>query len=517
MTRSNRRIVVIAIMLGTFLAALDTTIVGTAMPTVIGELGGISLYSWVFSAYLLTSTTTIPLYGRLSDLYGRKPMFLIAAALFLVGSALCGAAQSMPQLVAFRAIQGLGAGGIIPITLTIFGDIFRVEERARMQGLISAVWGASAVAGPTVGGFIVDYVHWRWVFYINIPFGIASTLLLWIFLKERIERRPHRIDYTGTFSLTMSITSLLVALLAVSENPSGFSPAVLGALLVAAGLFVCFIWNERRVAEPILPLHIFRKGVIGVSFFASILIGAGMFGITSYLPLFVQGVLGGTAVTAGLVIAPYSIGWSVTSILAGRLIMRFGYRVSVIAGLATIVLAGLLLQVVPHVNTALWAAIAASGISGIGMGLSATAFMIATQSAVGWAERGVATASIQFSRTIGGAVGVAALGTVLSAGMSARLAGVEGSDLGADALLDPAIRETLAPGTLQVMQSALSSSLALVYLGILSFALVAFLIVVLAFPRGGIYELQAVEDAATGSSLPTRIDGQEAPTKITRD
>jgi EmrB/QacA subfamily drug resistance transporter len=461
---SNRRIVVIAIMLGTFLAALDTTIVGTAMPTIIGELGGISLYSWVFSAYLLTSTTTIPVYGRLADLYGRKPLFLIAAALFLGGSALCGAAQSMPQLVAFRALQGLGAGGIIPITLTIFGDIFSVEERARMQGLISAVWGASAVAGPTVGGFIVDYVNWRWVFYINLPFGIASALLLWVFLKERVERRSHRIDYAGTLSLTMSITSLLVALLAAGDSSSWFSAPVLGAILLAAVLLVHFIWNESRVDEPVPPLHIFRKGVIGVSFFASILIGAGMFGVTSYLPLFVQGVLGGTAVTAGMVIAPYSIGWSVTSVLAGRLIMRFGYRHSVVGGLATIVLAGLLLQVVPRGSYALWEAIAASGLSGVGMGLSAPAFMIATQSAVGWAERGVATASIQFSRTIGGAIGVAALGTVLNAGMGTRLAGTPGGDQRARALLDPVIRGALVPDTLQALQSALSGSMAMVYL-----------------------------------------------------
>lgn len=516
MTHANRRIVVIAIMLGTFLAALDTTIVGTAMPTIIGELGGISLYSWVFSAYLLTSTTTIPIYGRLADLYGRKPLFLIAAALFLGGSALCGAAQSMPQLVAFRALQGLGAGGIIPITLTIFGDIFSVEERARMQGLISAVWGASAVAGPTVGGFIVDYVNWRWVFYINLPFGIASVLLLWLFLHERVERRRHRIDYAGTLSLIMSITALLVALLAAGDGSSWLSPGVLGALVVATVLLAHFIWNENRVEEPVLPLHILRKGVIGVSFFASILIGAGMFGVTSYLPLFVQGVLGGTAVTAGMVIAPYSIGWSVTSILAGRLIMRFGYRLSVVAGLATIVLAGLLLQVAPHGSNALWEAIAASGISGIGMGLSAPAFMIATQSAVGWAERGVATASIQFSRTIGGAIGVAALGTVLNAGMSARMAGVQGGDQRAGALLDPVVRGTLAPDMLQALQSALSGSLAMVYLSILGIAVVAFLIVLLAFPRGGIYELQAVEDAAAGSRS-ARVVEQETSTELTRD
>src|SRR5690606_25062848 len=268
-----------------------------------------------------------------ADLYGRKPLFIAAAGIFLLGSMLCGAAQSMPQLVAFRALQGLGAGGIIPVTLTIVGDLFDVEERARMQGLFSAVWGTSAVAGPTVGGFIVDYVDWRWVFYINLPFGIAATILFWLFLNEQVERKRHAIDYAGTVSLTLGVTALLVALLEVGEGRAWTDPIVVGSLALAVVLLVFFVRTEQRAAEPILPLHLFRTRVIGAAFLAGILVGGAMFGVTSYLPLYVQGVLLGTAVTAGMVVAPNSIGWSLASILSGRIILRFGYRTAVVAGL----------------------------------------------------------------------------------------------------------------------------------------------------------------------------------------
>ncbi|MDI3339685.1 MAG: MDR family MFS transporter [Sphaerobacter sp.] len=507
MRQTNRPAVVAAVMLGTFLAALDTSIVGTAMPTVIGELSGISLYSWVFSAYLLTSTTTVPLYGRLADLYGRKPLFLAAAGIFVVGSMLCGVAQSMPQLVAFRALQGLGAGGIIPVTLTIVGDIFSVDERARMQGIFSAVWGTSAVAGPTIGGLIVDYVHWRWVFYINLPFGIASTVLLWLFLHERVERRRHAIDYAGTISLTLSITALLVALLEVGEGWAWLDPLIVAALGLAAVLLAYFVWHERRVPEPILPLELFRTRVIGVSAVAGILIGGAMFGVTSYLPLYVQGVLLGTAVTAGMVVAPNSLGWSLASIVSGRLILRFGYRTAVVAGVTAIVLASLLIQAVPR-GESLWLAVAAAGTFGIGMGLSATAFIIAAQNAVGWAERGIATAAITFSRTIGGAVGVAALGTVLSSTMNARLAGLPEAARDTNALLDPAVRATLPPGALDAARSALADALGLVYLGVLAIALFAFVIVLLGFPRGSIADLQAV---AAAPESPDRAAATTAP------
>ena len=489
MGQMNRRIVVVAVILGTFLSALDTSIVGTAMPTIIGQLGGMALYSWVFSAYLLTSTTTVPLYGRLADLYGRKPLFLIAAGLFLAGSMLSGAAHTMPQLVLFRAIQGLGAGGIIPVTLTILGDIFSIEERAKMQALTSAVWGSSAVAGPTVGGLIVDYVNWRWVFYINLPFGIASVILLWLFFKERVERRRHKIDYLGTVSLTVSITSFLIGLLEIGEGRSWTDPLVAGSIGLAAALLVYFVWNEARTPEPILPLRLFKTRVISSSFSASILVGAAMFGVTSYLPLYVQGVLGGSAIDAGMVIAPNSVLWSLGAVLSGRMILRFGYRLSVVVGLVTMAAGGLVLQTVPH-SSSIWMAVAASGVFGIGMGLSSTAFIIAAQNAVGWGDRGIATASITFSRTIGGAIGVAALGTVLSTQMSARLAGAGD----ANSLLDPAVRAGMTQAALSAARSALSDGLGMVYVGVLGIAVLAFLIVLLSFPRGSIDELKAADE-----------------------
>lgn len=458
MSQVNRRMVVIAIILGTFLAALDTTIVGTSMPTIIGELGGLSLYAWVFSAYLLTSTTTVPLYGRLADLFGRKPLVLAATGLFVAGSMLCGVAQSMPQLILFRALQGLGAGGIIPITYTIVGDLFKIEQRAKMEGMISAVWGSSAIAGPTIGGAIVQYVGWRWVFYVNVPFGAAAAVLFWVFLHERVERRRHKIDYAGSLSLTASITILLIGLLEVGEGRSWLDPAVAGSLLASAVLLAFFIWNEARTPEPVLPLRLFRKRVISTSFFAGVLIGAAMFGITSYLPLFVQGVLAGSAFAAGMVIAPNSIGWSSMSVLSARIMMRFGYRAATVAGLTAMVAGGLLLQLVAYGHT-IWLPVVAALVFGSGMGLSSTAFIIAAQNAVGWSERGIATASITFSRTIGGAIGVAALGTVLSAQMASQLAQLGVASRDPNVLLNAATRAQLPPSALAAMQRALAGAL----------------------------------------------------------
>jgi EmrB/QacA subfamily drug resistance transporter len=487
--------VVAAVMLGTFLAALDTSIIGTAMPTVIGQLGGISLYSWVFSAYLLTSTTTVPIYGRMADLYGRKPVFLVSAGLFLLGSMLCGAAQSMPQLVLFRAIQGLGAGGIVPVTMTILGDIFSVEERARMQGFIGAVWGSSAIAGPTVGGVIVDYVDWRWVFYINPPFGIAASLLLWWFLHERVEHREHRIDFAGAIAMTLSITSLLLALLRVGEGHGWLDLTVTGPLLLAALLLLYFVVNERRVTEPMLPLRLFGSRVIAVAFPASILIGAALFGVTSYLPLFVQGVLGGSAIDAGIVVAPSSVMWSVASVASGRMILRFGYRISVVSGVTAMVIAGALLQLVPSYQS-MWLAGLAAGVFGVGMGLSTTAFVISCQNAVAWTERGIATASVMFARTIGGSIGVAVLGTILSSVMTARLSGTAALQ-GANALLDPRVRDTLDPATLATIRGALVDALGYVYVGVLLVAVLA-LVVVFLYPKGRVDDLRSA--SATGRS-----------------
>lgn len=494
--RSARVAVVGGVLAGTFLAALDTSIVGTAMPTIVGQLGGLALYPWVFTGYLLTSTTTLPLYGRLADLYGRKRVFLVATVLFLLGSMLCGVAQSMPQLVVFRMLQGLGAGGIIPVTLTILGDLFSIEQRARLQGLTSAVWGTSAVAGPTVGGFITDTLSWRWVFYINLPFGLASLLLIGLALRERVSRRSHRIDYAGAATLTLGLSLLLLGLLRTGEGQGWLALDVAGSLLAGTVLLGAFLLAESRAAEPVVPLHLFRRRLVTVVFTGGVLIGAGMFGVTSYLPLFVQGVLGGTAITAGTVVMPFALGWSLASTLSGRIILRFGYRTSVVAGMVAMLGGGLLLQLVPGRAALSWPVVAAS-LFGIGMGFSSTAFIIAMQNAVGWEERGIVTALVGFSRSIGGAVGVAALGTLLNASMRAAL-GDSGTDTSTNALLNPELRAGLDPATLAALRGALSDALGVVYAGILVAVVIAFALVVTAFPR------QAAPTAAATAAVERR-------------
>src|SRR5205809_475231 len=341
MARKSKIIVTIALMLGMSLASLDTTIVGTAMPSIVGKLGGITLYSWVFSAYLLTSTTTVPIYGKLADLFGRKPVFLFGTVLFLTGSIASGASQSMEQLIVFRAIQGLGAGAVLPIVLTIIGDIFALEERARVQGLFSGVWATSSIVGPALGGLIVDHFSWRWVFYINIPFGLLSAFLL----------------------------------------------------------IIAFI-------EKILPLTLFKNRIIAISSIGGVILGVLMFGITSYAPLFVQGVKGGTATSAGITLGPLLIAWPISSTLSGKVILRFGYRFTAVLG-ALFASIGMGMVTLFHVDTGLPFIVAAMFIIGTGLGFMSTSFVIAVQNAVPWNLRGVATASTQFVRTMGGTVGVA--------------------------------------------------------------------------------------------------------------
>ncbi len=472
--------IVSGVLAATFLAALDATVVGTAMPTIVGQLGGLALYPWVFSAYLLTSTTTIPLYGRLADLYGRKRVLLVAMVLFLIGSLLCGLAQSMPQLVLFRALQGFGAGGILPVTLTILGDLFPIEQRARLQGLTSAVWGASAVAGPTVGGFLTDTLSWRWVFTVNVPFGLVAIALIGLALQEQLVPKHRPIDFAGAATLTTGLTILLVGLLAAGERSAVLSPRSLSGIALGIGILVFFGWIERRAAEPVIPLDLVRQRLVAVVTLGSVLIGAGMFGVTSYLPLFVQGVLGGTAITAGSTIMPFAVAWSIASTVSGRVILRFGFRSSVLAGMAAMLAAGLALQLVPRAATLGWAIVAAASF-GIGMGFSATAFLIAVQNAVSWHERGIATALVGFARSIGGAVGVAALGALLAARLSS--AAGAGSLDSTDALLNPELRATLATETLAALRGTLADALASVYFAVLVLVLLAVLLVAFGFPR----------------------------------
>ncbi|HTK10029.1 MAG TPA: MDR family MFS transporter [Ktedonobacteraceae bacterium] len=473
MTKQAKLVVTIALMLGMALTALDTTIVGTALPSIVGKLGGITLYSWIFSVYLLTSTVTIPIYGKLADIYGRKPLFLFGSLLFLLGSIACGAAQNMEQLILFRAIQGLGAGAVQPIVLTIIGDIFSLEERSRVQGLFSAVWGLSSIIGPAIGGVIVDSLSWRWVFYINIPFGLISVILLTISLHENVERKKHQLDYAGTLLLSGAIVALLFA---VMQGGISWAWISLPSLALFAGmivLFWLFIVVEKRVSEPILPLTLFENRIISLSSIGGFILGVTLFGITSYIPLFVQGVKGGSATSAGIALGPFLLLWAMTSAVGGKVVIRYGYRVTAAVG-AIVSTLGLLMVMLFRPETGSWFVVIAMALVGAGLGFLSLTYIISVQNAVPWNLRGVATASTQFFRTIGGTIGVAIMGAILNMQMAQRFAPIIAhfSDIArrlpantapADVLLTPELRALLPAALLDQLQIALSQSLFWVY------------------------------------------------------
>lgn len=476
----NRRVVTAALMLAMSLAALDVTVVGTAMPTIVGQLGGLALYGWVFSAYLLTSTTTVPIFGKLADIFGRKPVLLASTALFLLGSGLCGAAGSMVQLILFRAVQGLGAGGLQPVTMTIIGDIFPLPQRTRMQGFFSAVWGVSSVAGPALGGLLIDTLGWRWVFYVNVPAGLISMALILFALHERVERRAAPIDYRGTLLLALGTTALLLAVMQGQAWGAAPTAALLACALACGALF---LREERRAPDPMLPLHLFHNPVIAVTSLAGFLVGGTMFGVTSFAPLYVQAVLGISATGAGLAIAPLSLGWPIGSVTGGRLILRLGFRFSSLLGVALVVVGSALLWLLAD-RCGIAGVVGSTFVIGLGMGFAMTSFVVSVQTAVAWRERGVATASGQFFRTIGGAVWVALMSTALNHALLATPA-FAGK---VSELLDPVARAAIGPQQLDGLRAALAAGLATVFLISLVVS-VAALAATWLFPRGAAADL----------------------------
>ncbi|HEX5370196.1 MAG TPA: MDR family MFS transporter [Dehalococcoidia bacterium] len=481
--------VVIGLMLAMSVAALDGTVVSTAMPTIVGKLGGLSLFSWVFSIYLLTSTVPVPLYGKLADLYGRKPVLLFGCGMFMAGSALCGAAGSMEQLIIFRAVQGLGAGAIMPIVITIIGDNFMIEERARIQGFFSGVWGFASLLGPVVGGLITQGVSWRWIFLINLPIGALGILILWYFFHENLTRRRHVIDFYGMSLLSGSLVAFLLALLDGVTNWGWFGGPTLALFFVAAVLLGIFLWQEQRVEEPLILLSLFKNKVIAIVSLSMLMAGAMMFGFQSYVPLFVQGVRGGSALDAGLVLLPMSFLWTVGSVVSGFLLVRYGYYLSLVVGGVLLVVGAATLLFLGR-DTTMMVAVISGAFCGIGMGFCMPALMISVQNAVEWHQRGVATALAQFFRTIGGSVSVAIMGAMLTSRMSGRLDGVNGVPEGfkADSLLNNAERTNLSASVLDAAESVLATSLHEVYFLILACAAIT-LAVVLFFPRGKAQEL----------------------------
>jgi EmrB/QacA subfamily drug resistance transporter len=457
LSRRNRMWVTAGVMLGMFLAALEATVVSTAMPTVIASLGGIERYSWVFSVYMLTSTVTVPVWGKLSDLYGRRRLFQIGIAIFLVGSILSGLAGSMAELIAWRALQGLGAGALIPLALTIVGEIFTLEERARMQGVFSGVWGLASIIGPLAGGYITDNLSWRWVFYINIPFGLLSAAIIgWMLVEPRRAERPS-IDYAGAVTLTASMTLLLFGLVEGGNLWGYLSAPTIAIFAASAALLALFFVAELRAVEPIVPLELFKDVTFSSTTLCGFFVGTAMFGTISYIPLFIQGVTGASATTAGSALTPLMLAWVTMSVIGGRLLHRVGVRPLVVTGVSILVVGFFALTFFGR-GASLVLLMADMALIGVGMGLVMLTILIAVQAVVPKHRLGVATSLSMFARSIGGAIGVAVMGAVLSMSLASRIEGL-GVAVDPNQLLDPHARDVLAPETLAALQTALAESL----------------------------------------------------------
>ena len=431
--RSERGPVLGAIMLTTALIALDSTVIATAVPTVVRDLGGFSQFPWLFSVYLLTQAVTVPIYGKLSDLFGRKPVLFFGVAVFVGSSLLCGLAWSMPTLIVARALQGVGGGAVLPMGITIIGDLYSVEERAKVQGYIASVWGLSSVVGPAAGGLFSEYVSWRWIFFINLPLGAVALVALHRRFHETVARTEHRIDYLGAGLLTVGCSLLILGLLEGGTAwawGSATSFTVLGTALVA---LVVFGLVERRAAEPVLPLWVFRRRVLVGANITATLVGALLIGLSSYVPAYVQGVLRTGAVEAGFVLGALTLGWPVAASQAGKLYLRIGFRNTALIGIA-MAIAGTTWTALLVQSASVLEVAAAMFVTGLGMGLSSSPLVVAVQSVVGWERRGVVTGTNMFFRSMGSAVGAAAFGAIANTVLADRFASAHiAGDAGVDA------------------------------------------------------------------------------------
>ena len=418
---ARRRAVTAALLLVTALTSFEGTVVSTAMPTIIGDLAGLPLYSWVFSIYLLTATVMMPLYGRLADIYGRRRILLIAITIFVSGAIACALARSMPQLILARGLQGLGAAGLAPISLTVIADLYTLEERARIQGLFSGVWGFGSLVGPLLGAWMTVTFGWRSIFTINVPLGVIAFALAWTQMVESRAARPDPVDLAGTATLAGGVAALLFAMLRTSGG--GGVPAAARLPLVAAGalLLAVFVRLQARREHPLVPPDLFRHWDTAAPYLSCVLLGTTIFGVDTFVPLYVQGARGGTAGAAGAVITPLILFWALSATLAARFIVRFDFRATARFG-ACLSLAGLCGLVAAAFERAgvAWASLACAFV-GAGLGPQSLSQVLAIQELVPEDRRGIATSLVPFFRTIGGSLGVGALGGILAAGLHARL------------------------------------------------------------------------------------------------
>ncbi|PSL27698.1 EmrB/QacA subfamily drug resistance transporter [Planomicrobium soli] len=478
MKKTNRPLVLASVMLAMFVGAVEATIVSTAMPSISADLGGFSKYSWVFSAYLLMSTVTVLLYGKLSDIFGRKPIFAVGILLFLIGSLVCGFATSIEELIFYRFIQGLGAGAVLPIATTIVGDIYSAEERAKVQGYLSSVWGISAVTGPAIGGMLVATIGWQYVFWVNIPLGILALLGVMLFLVEPPKQQKPSIDYAGAILLTVSLTCFLYWLV---EGGVGFDWLSYETLLLLSGTVISgiiFVRVERAAKDPMMPFDIWKNNAILYANLVSLATGIIVIGVTSYLPTYVTGVMEQPATIAGFTLTAMSIGWPVAAFFSGRLLIKIGYFRTTLAGCVFLVIGTMLFVFMRPEFGPFWAAIS-SFFVGVGMGLTSTAFIVSIQAAVAYEQRGSATASFMFMRNLGSTMGVALLGSILNTSLLAYFK-ERGEDMSVNAingLLTEKGRASLSLETLSFLQKGLSMSLQNVYGVTALFAAISFLLI----------------------------------------
>jgi EmrB/QacA subfamily drug resistance transporter len=412
---TNRKLVTVAMLVAILLVAIDVTVVSTAMPQIVKDLSGISLLSWVFAIYTLTTAVTTPIYGKLADLFGRKKVFIFGVILFVLGSMLSGAAQTMTQLIWFRAFQGIGAGAVMPITFTIIGDLYPGEQRAKMQGVFSAVWGVAGLLGPLIGGFFVDQMSWRWIFYINLPIGIISLMLISAFFHETVEKRAKRkIDYFGAITFTIGVSSLLYALLNGGKKGYEWDSSLIISLFVTAVIFmVVFVFVEKKVSEPMLPLSLFSIPVIVVSNLIGFLSSFVLIGVNVYLPMWIQVILGHSATSSGLTLMPMSIAWPLGATFAGRYMYKIGAKFTAVVG-SILILAGSFWLLALGLGSPYWYFVGIMVVIGVGMGYATTPTTVIVQAAVGWKMRGAATASTNFMRSMGQTIGIAVFGTIFN-------------------------------------------------------------------------------------------------------
>ncbi len=448
----HRGLILAACMMATFMAAVESTIVATAMPTIVAELGDFHLLSWVFAAYLLFQAVSIPIYGRLSDLFGRKRVFFAGAGLFLVGSTLCGFSKGMLGLIVFRALQGMGAGAVQPVAYAIVGDIYTPTERAKVQGFLSSVFGFSAIVGPTLGAYLVQHVSWAVVFWINLPIGALAMIMLAAFLRERPHEQAARIDYLASFLLAVGAGALMTAMTQAARLETWQLAACVAVGLAA---MTALVRHERQAPAPMLPLRFWTNRVIALDNFGSFGIGMVMMSVTGFLPIYVQGVMGLTAVASGVVLGAMSISWAMASIGSGRLMIHTSYRTSAMLGGLLLAVGSVVLYFMSPASGPVWAAFGAM-LVGLGMGSCNTTYLVSVQAAAVPRERGAATASNMFMRLVGQSTAAALFGALVNAGI-ARHAPDAGEV--AARLMEPALRQHMASAEIASLTEAMATTL----------------------------------------------------------